>query len=144
MSAQAEKTASTQSDPTTLDEIKVLAPMTEEWAKSINRQYHAAKGMISAEWSLIKRSFAAIIALTLFFVAFITAAVVMVNVAIVYGIILLDLHWALGVGCAVLVDLIFAWILSSTIKGMASNISFDKSKSLLFASSEKIKRNVEA
>lgn len=128
MQDQSSNNAGAKDGPSTIDDIKALAPVTEEWFKAKSRQYSAGKQVVAAEWSLLKKSFLAVVLLLLLFTSFVTVSLIAINVVIAYALLQADIHWLLTAALILTLNLIFVVLCWLTVKRIGSNISMSQTK----------------
>ena len=131
MQTQFTDTAGVEDETSTIDDIKALAPVTEEWLKAKTRQYSAGKHLIEAEWALSKKSLLTVVLLALLFTSFVTVFWIAVNLTIAFGLIQINAHWLIIAVIALLLNLGCILLCGRTIKRVSANISLSMSKQVL-------------
>lgn len=136
MQDQSSNDAGAKDGPSTIDDIKALAPVTEEWFKAKSRQYSAGKQVVAAEWSLLKKSFLVVILFLLLFTSFTTVSLITINVAITYALLNAGVQWLLTAAVILILNLIFVVLCWLTVKRIGSNISMSQTKQIFNGKTE--------
>lgn len=131
MQSQPTENASAKDETSTIDDIKALAPVTEEWFKAKARQYSAGKKLVAAEWDLAKKSFLVAVMFLLLFTSFTTVLLIVTNVAIAYALIQTDIHWLLITAIVISLNLFCTVLCWKTVKRVGANISLRKTKQVI-------------
>ncbi|GAA0854735.1 hypothetical protein [Aliiglaciecola litoralis] len=127
MESQATTEQQSAVSDSTIDEIKALAPLSEEWWLAYKRKLSAGKHLASAEWNLTKRALTITLVLALCMIAALSSLLIVLNGAALY----LLIHFALP-GWLIALILISAnvglvAVLATTTMRVVSHVSMSKS-----------------
>ncbi|WJG09240.1 hypothetical protein [Aliiglaciecola sp. LCG003] len=138
MQAQQDTNKPDEQTTSTLEELKHLAPLAEEWLLSLRRQYAAGKDVVGAEWSLTKRSLGMSLLLGLLLCAVLSTTFVLVNVAIGVGLYTLGVHLALVFLALFCLDVVAVMICWKVLKRVCQQITMNRALQLFMQSSKEI------
>lgn len=131
MNSQPTENEQTADSSSTLDEIKALAPLSEEWWLASKRKLGAGKQVVSAEWGLTKHAFAVTIFLGLCLTAAMTSLLFILNGVALYLMVHYRIqHWIIA-SVLIAANVILVTILITTIKRVVGHINMSKSLAIL-------------
>ncbi len=143
MQNQSTSSASAKDETSTVDEIKALAPLTEEWFRAKQRQYEAGKQLIGAEWGLVKKSFLSSVLFLLLFISFFTIGMIGISLVLAYALFLSGLSWIVAALIAILINFLAAIVCWKTMKRVGSHISFVHTKQAFTGNADIIKEQAD-
>ena len=136
MQQQATDKAGAEDNSSTVEDIKALAPLTEEWLKAKARQYLAGRDLVAAEWSLVKKSFLVVILFLLLFTACITVFLAALNITMAFALFQANTHWLLIALVILVFNLGLTLLCLKMVKRVSAKISMPETRQVLSKKSE--------